>query len=335
MKKTIFYTIKSVQENCITFSQLLYMGFSGFFWTNTSYKKLVFYGTLLLLGFGFMPNSFGQDVGSSVVKANFGVDGDAYSGKLQFPNVAGIPFLVDPKITDDWFNGPDGGKGVIDETGANPRSEAIAPASSNTAFQLRQSQFAPTSPYPYPVVDGYLWLDAVYGRDNYVKGGSAEKSYFAGSGDKNSDNPNTWQIGTAGSVPQKDDIIDVYAHLRGEGLRPGYATDTINPRPFDDLWAFAGASLVVTNGNKHLDFEFFRTALEKPADLNDNTKLGPDGGRTAWTFDPGTGKVITPGTIIVSVDYINGGNVPTIRIRVWMDQTTFNNYNNSLGGAPF
>ncbi|WP_189337166.1 SprB repeat-containing protein, partial [Flavobacterium laiguense] len=347
MKSFIFYTIKSVQEYCFAFAWRFNAGLSSFFVTNAFAKKLFFYGTLLLLGIGFIPNSYGQDVGSSAVKANFGIDGGVYSGVFEFqPNPVPNP-LIDGVNTDDWFLGASG-LGVIDEIGANPKSNTIP--TTNTSFELRQSIFAPTAPFPFPVVPlagydsnnpatwtgKYLWLDAVYGRDTYVKGGNAETSYFAGTGDKNSDNPSTWAIGTSGSVPQKDDIIDVYAHLRGEGIRiPDPITDppTGNPRPFTTLWAYAGASLVVTNGNKHVDFEFFRTALETPADLSVPGATGPDGGRTAFTFNT-DGSVAIPGTIIISVDYINGGNVPSIRVRVWMSQATFDGYT-TKSASPF
>ncbi|SHN21779.1 hypothetical protein, partial [Flavobacterium xinjiangense] len=351
MKKFIFCKMKSGQEYCNTFSWRLNTQFLKFFATNTSVKKLFFYATLLLLGFGFAPNSYGQDVGSSAVKANFGIDGDVYSGLFQFqPNPPVVP-LIDGTGTDDWFLGASG-LGVIDEAipRSNPDSDLIPNPMTNTSFERRQSIFAPTAPFPYPVVPiagydpsnpatwtgRYLWLDAVYGRDTYVKGGNAETSYFAGSGDKNSDNPSTWSIGTSGSVPQKDDIIDVYAHLRGEGIRiPDPITDppTGNPRPFTTLWAYAGASLVVTNGNKHVDFEFFRTALSTPADLSVPGATGPDGGRTVFTFNT-DGSVAIPGTIIISVDYINGGNVPSIRVRVWMSQATFDAYT-TKPNSPF
>jgi hypothetical protein len=71
----------------------------------------------------------------------------------------------------------------------------------------------------------------------------------------------------------------------------------------------------VTNGNKHLDFEFFRTALETSADFSVPGKTGPDGGRTEFlpstTTEHKIGEVDVPGTIIISVDYTNGGNVPS------------------------
>ncbi|MBP6587359.1 MAG: hypothetical protein KA208_04980, partial [Flavobacterium sp.] len=334
MKKFIFYAIKSVAQYCHTFSCRYHAGFSSFFRTDTVAKKLVSFGVLLLLMFS--PTfAYSQLVGSSAVKGNFGIEGDVYANWLQFPNIAVPPVdITTPAAgTDDWFVDAlytGSGRGVIDQSMPYPIID-------NTAFERRQSITTPTAPFPYPVVPAvgppwtgsYLWLDAVYGRDTYVKGGGAETSYFAGSGDKNSDNPSTWSIGLSGSVPQKDDIIDVYAHLRGEGIRIPDA----DPRPFTTLWAYAAASVAVTNGNKHIDFEFFRTEVTL-ANLGTPGSTGSDGGRTAWAFNP-DGSVAIPGTIIISVDYTNGGTVPQVRIRVWMDETVFNNYNNSALFRPF
>ncbi|HEU4789962.1 MAG TPA: hypothetical protein VFS71_09765, partial [Flavobacterium sp.] len=107
MKNIIFSLIKSVQENCVTFSCRLCADLSSFFWTNTFIKKLFYYGTLLLLGFGFTPNSYGQLVGEGAIKANFGVEADAYANFIGFSIVD--PLYVPPPPpdiqsgTDDWF----------------------------------------------------------------------------------------------------------------------------------------------------------------------------------------------------------------------------------------
>ncbi|MES2239854.1 MAG: hypothetical protein V4497_06285, partial [Bacteroidota bacterium] len=330
---TISTKLKRWQTYCHTFICCCKTVLVKMFWENVVIKKMLYYNMLLFMSLFFTVNSFGQLVGSSAVKANFGIDADVYSDLLQFPNIASpaIP-LPSAVATDDWFQTsyPGPGFGVIDQSIPFPN------VTDNHAFSRRQSVTTPTAPFPFPVVvsgsspQPYLWLDAVYGRDNYVVGGNAEKSYFAGSGDKNSDNPSTWSIGTSGSVPQKDDLLDVYAHLRGEGPRVPDA----DPRPFTTLYAYAGASLAVTNGNKHADFEFFRTALETPADLSVPGKTGPDGGRTAFTFNP-DGTIAIPGTIIISIDYTNGGNIPQVRIRVWMDEAVFNSFNNSNPLRPF
>ncbi|WKL43289.1 T9SS type A sorting domain-containing protein [Flavobacterium sp. ZE23DGlu08] len=329
MKKFIFYTIKSVQDYCCTFSWRFNAGFSSFFWTSAFAKKLFFYATLLLLVFGQAP-IYGQLVGGAAVKANFGIEADAYANLLQFgslPNQAG---------TDDWFNTtyPGSGKGVIDVTGAAALKTSIL-ANNNYSFTKGQSVTTPAPGFPYPIVDGFLWIDSVYGRDTNSAQGNSDSSIFAGTADKNADNPITWSLG-AGSIPQKDDIIDVMAHLRGTNphdpsTNPGFPVDD---RPFDVLWAYAAATLRSTDGSKHIDFEFFRTLVSySPGDLVfGNT--GSDGGRTAFTFNA-DGSVNVPGTIIVSIDYEGGGSKPEVRIRVWMDETVFNTYNNSAALRPF
>jgi hypothetical protein len=352
MKSFIFYTIKSVQEHCDTFFCRLCAGLSSFFWTNAFTKKLIFYGTMLLFGLGFMPNSYGQLVGSSAVRANFGVEGDAYANLLQFSNLGLQPLPTEAKGTDDWFvdltkypNGTDPvltGRGVIDQT----------PIILGKNEDLVRGQSVPNFTMVTSNGTDYLWLDAVYGRDNNNAQGNKDASIFTSTSDKNPDNPITWNLGS-GDVPQKDDIIDVMAHLRGEGPFPN--ADGI--RPFTTLWAFAAATLRSTDGDKHIDFEFFRTAVTyTEGDLNFGntgtkdpiTNLYTEGGRTAFTFDANgidnvlggagaadDGSVDQPGTIIVSIDYQNGGTKPDVRIRVWMDETVFNNYNNSAAGRPF
>ncbi|MGL2987501.1 hypothetical protein ACSVH5_07890, partial [Flavobacterium sp. RSSA_27] len=332
MKNSILFKAKSIQGcSCVlSYFSIPFLALS--YGTKIFYKRFVYVGMILFLGLSFSQNTYGQLVGGAAVKANFGVEGDAYANLLQFGS------LSNQNGTDDWFQQtyPGPGFGVIDQS-------LPFPLLNNTPFSRRQSITSTTPGYVsingYPVVRSglgadqadFLWLDAVYGRDTYVKGGNSETSYFAGSGDKNSDNPSTWSIGTSGSVPQKTDIVDVFAHLRGEGIR---TPDGNNPRPYTTLWAYAGATIVVTDGNKHIDFEFFRTELDEVSDLLVPNSTGLDGGRTAWTFNA-DGSVNVPGTLIVSVDYTNGGTVPQVRIRVWMDETVFNNYDNTKPLRPF
>ncbi|HKX85306.1 MAG TPA: hypothetical protein VJL37_01445 [Flavobacterium sp.] len=321
MKKFIFLTQKNKEYHFFIHPCCRLMGITKFF-------------IIFLFSF-FSVNTSAQLVGDATVKANFGVEADVYANTLQFPNLDVPPVpLPSPLGTDDWFVNqtlyPGSGKGVIDQSNAAGLITLIQGTDKNNyAFERRQSVTTPTLPFPFPIVDGYLWLDSVYGRDNNSAQGTSDLSIFGGSADKNSDNPNTWALGT-GSIPQKDDIIDVYAHLRGVGPK---APTEIDPRPFTELWAFAGGSLRETNGSKHIDFEFFRTLIDYvPGDLVfGNT--GNDGGRTAWDFD-GTGNILIPGTLIVSIDYEGGGTKPDVRIRVWMDQADLASFN-TLPNRPF
>ncbi|UFH35388.1 T9SS type A sorting domain-containing protein [Flavobacterium acetivorans] len=329
MKNIIFYTIKSVLKYWYAFSCCLKAGFSSFFWTNAFSKKLFFYGSLLLLVFGFTTTTYGQLVGGAAVKANFGIEADAYANLLQFGNLGG------GQNTDDWFNHTyvGTGKGVIDETNAAGLRTSVL-ANNNFSFTKGQSVTTAAPGFPYPIVDGYLWIDSVYGRDTNSAQGNSDSSIFTSTADKNSDNPITWSLGS-GSVPQKDDIIDVMAHLRGTNPHdpadnPGFPIDD---RPFDVLWAYAAATLRSTDGSKHIDFEFFRTLVTYTQGDTAFGNTGSDGGRTAFTFNA-DGSVNVPGTIIVSIDYEGGGSKPDVRIRVWMEESVFNGLN-SLPGRPF
>jgi len=328
MKKNIFYPLKSIHERCLTLSYNPNSSFLKLFWANAFTKKRSFYGTLLLFLVFSQAPVYSQLVGGSAVQANFGVEADAYANLLQFG-----PVLNSTTNTDDWFvkipaptdmTDPfyGSGKGVIDQS-------APFPPINNTSFTRGQSVTTPAPGFQYPIVDGRLWIDAVYGRDTHSAQSNKDSSIFTSTSDKNSDNPSTWNLGS-GSVPQKDDIVDVMAHLRGVTPKPPTELD---PRPFTTLWAFTGATLRSTSGSKHIDFEFYRTLVSyTPGDLHfGNT--GDDGGRTAWTFDA-TGNIVVAGGIIISVDYENGGIKPDVRIRVWMDETVFNGLN-TKADRPF
>jgi hypothetical protein len=297
--------------------------------------KILRFRLLVLLICSFSFTTHAQLVGDATVKANFGVEADVYANQLQFPNadVPPIPLPVSALGIDDWFklsNDLGSGKGVIDQSNAVGLKATIqAQPNNNYAFEKRQSVTTPTLPFPYPIIDGYLWIDSVYGRDNISAQGTNDLTIFGGTKDKNSDNPISWTLGS-GSVPQKTDIVDVYAHLRG--VDPKAPTD-LDPRPFNTLWAFGGGSLRDTSGSKHIDFEFFRTLVGYSAGASDFTNTGTDGGRTAWTFD-GDGDILVPGTIIISIDYEGGGTRPDVRIRVWMNSSILASFN-TLPNRPF
>lgn len=108
-------------------------------------KKLFFLG--LLTGTTL---SFAQNPGTG---SNFAVDGDLYSGVRTFP-----PPLIED-ATDDWFQSA-AGLGVIEEV--NTASIAtLLQAGGNPTFEARMSQLQNS------VVDGQIWIDAVYARDHF------------------------------------------------------------------------------------------------------------------------------------------------------------------------
>jgi len=348
---TISNKPKKWQECCHVFLDCYKTVYTGFYRTGTFTKKLFFYAILLFLGIGVTPNSYGQLVDPGAIKANFGVDGDAYANFQGFSIITPPGSTTPPSVTagvDDWFvnkTPPPDSLGVRspywDGTGLNVIDQrdgaalkATIQGNNNYSFTLRQSK-----PPLTPVNGQYLWIDAVYGRDNNSAQSNNDATIFTSTSDKNPDNPLTYNIGS-GSVPQKDDIIDVMAHLRGDTLRTPTPDDL---RPFKRLYAYAAATLRSTSGSKHIDFEFYRTLVGISGSNFVNT--GGDGGRTAFTFytgdDPGTpqiekaGQLKVPGTIIVSIDYEGGGTKPDVRIRVWMSQASFDYLLTQPANRPF
>jgi hypothetical protein len=310
MKKIIFYQLKSMQEHCLTFSCKLKAGFTSFFWTDMYTKRLFFYAPLFLLVFG-QASIYGQKVSGAAVQANFGIDADVYANRLQF---GGLNTTTFPN-TDDWFlnitkwpssppSSPPtyiGGLGVIDESGNIAAIIAAIKANNNTSFERRMSKAKNTT------VGNYLWIDAVYGRDGNATQGNNDATVFTKTTDKNGQNPATWNLGSGGT-PQKNDIVDVFGHLRRDlsAGSPGI------------LWGFGGATTMSADGNSHNDFEYFRTDVTFNGSKLINT--GANEGHTAWEF-ASDGVATKRGDILVSVDFENGGTRPLGSVRVWMKKS--------------
>jgi hypothetical protein len=333
MKKIIFYQLKSMQESCSTFSSCYNAGFSSFFWTNMFSKRLFFYGTLLLLVFN-QGSLYGQKVSGAAVQANFGIDADVYANRLQFGglsttntddwflNRTPVPPLPDSlSVRAPYYNGA--GLNVISQTligiVGNPtfNIKAAITANSNTPFEKRMSKPKNTA------VGNYLWIDAVYGRDGNATQGNNDSSVFTKTTDKNGQNPATWNLGSGGT-PQKNDIVDVFGHLR---------RDTSSGSP-GILWGYGGATTMSADGNAHNDFEYFRTDVTFVGGRLINT--GSNEGHTAWEFGGLNGAPSQRGDLLISVDFENGGTRPLGSVRVWMKKTdvvvaTFN----AKTGRPF
>ena len=150
-----------------------------------------------------------------------------------------------------------------------------------------------------------LWLDAVFLRDFYSNNSEKDNTMFGGGNDKNYDDPTSWTI-KKGSVPPKNDIVDVYGHLRKDPNQT-------------DLWVFGAVSTRTQNGDNYIDFEYFR----KPINLNPNSpnliSEGEQNGHTAYNFNLENGGIITDGDIILSVNYVNGGTLAEFRFYAWID----------------
>ncbi len=152
---------------------------------------------ITLLCFTAVTKSFAQNAGAG---SGFAVDGALYSGIQKFPTQ-----ILDD--TDDWFLG-DNGLGVIEETdSASIRTLLLG--GGNPVFEARMSQLQNS------VVDGQIWIDAVYARDHFGGTGFTDPTSFT-QASKNGQDPASWHVGPA-NVLGKNDIIDVAGHMRRDG----------------------------------------------------------------------------------------------------------------------
>ncbi len=135
---------------------------------------------------------------------------------------------------------------------------------------------------------------ALYDRDPHWAGNSVDPDHFSGEGNKNNDHigigESPWAWGP-GSGPQKNDLTDVYAY--------SFISN-------DEIWLVLGACTRANKGSSHIDFEFNQQGFQKTGETSGYViGNGADGGRTA-DID-----------FIVSVDFTEGGSVPTPSFRRW------------------
>ena len=119
--------------------------------------------------------------------------------------------------------------------------------------------------------------------------------------------PAPWTGGVQG-IPDKNDILDMYVHVRRAG-----------PNTTDSLWMFGGISLDNTTGNRYFDFEMYQTDIYYDRASAKFYGYGPDAGHTSWKFDA-AGNIITPGDIIFSGEF-QSGTLTKIEARIWVKKT--------------
>ena len=254
--------------------------------------------TYLLFLFIILLNTLfaSAQITTPVIKARFGVDGDLRAnytnGAVQTGN-------------DDWYNlntVDTSGKGVIDTTGA---AAILAGYRTDVSpWKKRSASFYRTmSRPPFSVVNNRLWLDAIFVRDYH---GNDTTVYTSGS-DKNGMSPALWTGGIQG-IPDKNDILDMYVHVRRAG-----------PNTTDSLWMFGGISLDNTTGNRYFDFEMYQTDIYYDRASTKFYGYGPDAGHTSWKFGA-TGNIISPGDIIFNGEF-QSGTLTKIEARIWVKKT--------------
>ncbi|MFV5690377.1 hypothetical protein ACM55M_17365, partial [Flavobacterium sp. ZT3R25] len=310
MKKIISFKIKSTQEYCCTFFQLLNVGFSKFnfiapidslsrlwscYWRQSFALPFMLAAILMT---GYKVNAQGSIKGIVPVQyphSGSAVDGDAFAHEPIGTIYEGVGDLFDklhPTID---------GHGVI-----NPFTGEVF--------------YKPTEPVTVPVSyflqDPYLNDPTIFTQSNKIN-----------------DNPNTYTWG-AGSSPNKNEIQNAGVHFSygDPNVIGGVSIDgqtfvagTSGPGVATDLWALFAGDRQVTNGSSYIDFEFLQAPLTitgavfGPADPLSGVVpiIGGSGGFTTSGTDGGR----TVGDILLTIEFTQGGGDANVVIRVWTEIT--------------
>ncbi|ULQ53678.1 T9SS type A sorting domain-containing protein [Flavihumibacter fluvii] len=256
-------------------------------------KKLII---IILANFAGLSNIIAQ-ITTAQNKANFGVDAEVRASFLGA--------LPQPAATShDWFANTLAGppRFIIDTTGA-----AAITTRYISDLNFRKLPFFRVMKYdPFTILDGRMLIDAVYIRDYH----GSDSTVFATS-NKNGDNPQVWQGSSAQNIPDKNDLLDMYVHVRRAGSLP---------RLQDSLWFIGGIALDATAGNRYFDFELYQTDIFYQRSTLSFTGYGPDAGHTSWQFDPSTGAVTKPGDVIFSANF-GGSGLQDLVARIWVKKT--------------
>jgi hypothetical protein len=255
-------------------------------------KKIV-----LILLMAILAIEGNTQVVTPTIEAKFGIDADAQSNIF-------IDASTECTDCDDWwFNQlPNGGSGlfIIDTTGAGAKVAEYSsnPASRNIPFYRKMRYSA------FQRIDDRSLIDAIFVRDYH----GVDQTAFTDGSNKNGDSPVDW-VGDTKSVLDKNDILDVYCHLRRLG--PDNSTS-------DPLWLFGAVAVEGTNGNRYFDFEMYQTDIFYTRSIRGFTGYGPDAGHTAWRFD-GSGNITQAGDIIFAANY-SSSELSGIEARIWVDR---------------
>ncbi|ULQ57305.1 T9SS type A sorting domain-containing protein [Flavihumibacter rivuli] len=266
-------------------------------------KNLIFLFLTIALG---LTNARGQ-ITTPRRYANFGVDGEVIA------NLFSPPLSTSP--LDDWFkNNNRAGINVIDTTGATSITNMYA-----TSPAFRQLPFFRVmSVPPYTVNLNKLLIDAVFIRDYHGDDSTA----FTLS-NKNAMSPQLWNGAIAKGIPDKNDILDIFVHVRRDGSTA-----------IDSMYFFGGLAIDGTNGNKYFDFELYQTDIFYNRATAKFTGWGPNAGHTAWQFDA-AGNITAIGDVIFSAEY-GGSGLSDLKAYIWINKASLSlTPQNFVWGGPF
>ncbi len=251
--------------------------------------------SILVLIAGLIPLSTLAQLTNGGTNAYFGVDGDTRNNYVKYGTVSGLI------ATDDWFSSSSSSYSVIDTSNAATYLSLLQ-GGANLGFNKRMS--VPL----FSKMNGKLWLDAVYGRDYVATSPLFDSTVFTIAA-KNGDNPTNWVGGTS-NIPDKNDLLDVYAHMRRDGTNI-----------HDSLWLFTGVSTVGTSGSRYFDIELYKKNFSYNSLTGTFSTAGTEAGHTQWLFDA-SGNVTQTGDMILAVNF-TPGSAPVVDVRIWVSQTTY------------
>lgn len=229
-----------------------------------------------------------------VIKAGFGVDADLRSNFFNGFLAAG---------NDDWFSNTVGGGGqfMIDTTGA-----AYIVSRYTSMPATRMYPFFRGMRYPqFSVVNNKMLIDGIFIRDHH----GDDSTVFASGSNKNGMSPNSWSTPVSQGIPDKNDILDMFMHVRRDGINSN-----------DSLWMFGGLSIDNTTGNRYFDFEMYQTDIYYDKPSLKFYGYGPDAGHTSWLFDA-SGNVTRAGDIILTAEY-GSSSLSFLEARIWVHQSS-------------
>jgi len=236
-----------------------------------------------------LPGKLQAQIITPQIKARFGVDADLrsnfFSGFLQAGN-------------DDWFSNGGSGTGVavIDTTGAAFIVQRYTTNPASRMWPLFKGMAYPQ----FSIVSNRMLIDAVFIRDHH----GDDSTVYSG-GNKNGMNPDNWTTPVSQGIPDKNDILDMFMHVRRDGVNST-----------DSLWFFGGLSLDNVTGNRYFDFEMYQTDIYYDKPSLKFYGYGPDAGHTSWLFDAG-GNVTRAGDIIFTAEY-SSSSLSFLQARIWV-----------------
>jgi hypothetical protein len=254
-----------------------------------------FYSTWFISIFLLAPLLNRAQLTNGGINAFFGIDGDTRSMWSKYGPIKGFT------NSDDWFSFSPTTTNVIDTSNASYYRGML---SMNENLGFIKGMSVPL----YSKINGRLWLDAAYGRDYVCTSPLVDSNAFTVAS-KNGDNPSVW-VGGITNFPDKNDLVDVYAHMRRDGT---------NVR--DSLWLLTAVSTTGTAGSRYFDIELYKKSFSYNKSTGTFSSAGTEAGHTEWVFDA-AGKIVQTGDMIVAVNY-TPGLAPTVDVRIWMSRTTY------------